>query len=211
MRQFDKEFKVHSVSPERRTLYILFLILLSEGAIVLYWLFTSQLRFIRFLGFGSGLAGTAMAWLLAAGVAAGYVWSASRIADVRYHLVRPGLLKYIAIAAAVMAAVLEEVIFRKLVMDAMHVRGYGPLSQVLASGFAFGAVHVLWSFKNLAAGINAVLSTTLLGCALGIVYIAGGRSLAPCVTAHFFITAFIEPGLILAAVKDKLGYWHEKS
>lgn len=198
------------VSPERRTLQILLIILLSEGAFVAYWLLTGQMRFVRFLGFGAGLAGTVLAWLLAAVVAAAYVWSASRIADVRYHLVRPGSLKYVAIVAAVMAAVLEEVIFRKLVMDAMQARGYGPIPQVLASGAAFGVVHLLWSFKNLAAGINAVLSTTILGSALGVVYIAGDRSLAPCVTAHFLITAFIEPGLILAAVKDRLGYWQAK-
>lgn len=178
---------------------------------MLFWLSTEQLGFIRFLGFGSGLAGSAFAWLLAAGVAAGYVWSAAKIVDVRYHLIRPSALKYVAVIAAVMAAILEEVIFRKLVMDYMHKHGYGPVLQILASGATFGAVHLLWGFKNLAAGVNAVLSTTVLGCALGVVYIAGGRSLAPCVTAHFFITAFIEPGLILAAVKDRLGYLHERA
>lgn len=201
---------MHSASPERRTLYILFMVLLSEGAIVLFWLSTEQLHFIRFLGFAAGLAGTALAWLLAVTVAAGYVWSAAKIVDVRYHLFRPSALKYVAIIAAVMAAILEEVIFRKLLMDYMQSRGYGAVLQILASGLAFGAVHLLWGFKNFAAGINAVWSTTVLGCALGVVYIAGGRSLAPCVTAHFFITAFIEPGLILAAVKDRLGYLHEK-
>lgn len=186
------------------------MVLVSEGAIVLYWLFTKQLLFIRYLGFGAGLAGTALAWVLAAVVAAAYVWSASRIADVRHHLVRPGTLKCVAIVAAVMAAVLEEVIFRKLVMDAMQARGYGPVWQILASGAAFGVIHLLWSFKNIAAGVNAVLSTTILGCALAVVYIAGDRSLAPCVAAHFLITASIEPGLILAAVQDRLGYWHAR-
>ena len=201
---------MHAAPPERRTLQILLIVLLSEGAVVMFWLMTGQLRFIRFLGFAEGLAGTVLAWILAAGVAAGYVWSAAKIADVRFHLVRAGALKYVAIIAAVMAAVLEEVIFRKLVMDYLHNRGYGPILQILASGVTFGAVHLLWSFKNIAAGVNAVLSTTVLGCALGIVYIAGERSLAPCVTAHFFITALIEPGLIMAAVKDKLGYWHQR-
>jgi membrane protease YdiL (CAAX protease family) len=202
---------MQTVSPERQTLYILLVVLVSEGAFVVYWLFLKPVDFVRFLGFATGQAGTALAWILAAGVAAGYVWSASNIAEVRYHLIRFSTLKYVAITAAVMAAILEEVIFRKLVMDYMQSEGYGALMQILASGVAFGIVHLLWSFKNISAGINAVLSTTVLGCALGMVYIAGGRSLAPCVIAHFLITALIEPGLVLAAVKDKLGYWHSKS
>lgn len=93
-------------------------------------------------------------------------------------------------------------------MDHLHAQGYGAIAQIAASGLAFGLVHLMWSLKNIAAGINAVLSTAILGCALRIVYILSDRSLAPCITAHFVITALIEPGLILAAVKDKLGYWH---
>jgi hypothetical protein len=45
----------------------------------------------------------------------------------------------------------------------------------------------------------------LLGLALGAVYLASDRSLAPCIVAHFVITALIEPGLVLAAVRDQLG------
>ena len=65
-------------------------------------------------------------------------------------------------------------------------------------------------FKRIAAGVNAMLSTGALGIGLGIVYLVGDRSLAPCVVAHFMITALIEPGLIVAAVKDKLGYMRER-
>lgn len=199
-----------AISPERKTLYILVLIFLFEGAFVLMTFFAKPYEFIRYLGFASEKAGTATGWLIGAAVAIAYVWSAAKIADVRYHLVRPSTLKGIAVVAAVMAAILEEVIFRKWVMDYLHGQGYGATIQVLASGLTFGLVHLMWSLKNIAAGINAVLSTAILGCALGIVYIVSDRSLAPCVTAHFVITALIEPGLILAAVKDKLGYWHEK-
>lgn len=199
-----------ATSSERKTFYILILILLSEGAFVLVTLIAKPDEFIRYLGFAPGQAGTVSAWLLAALVAIAYVRSAAKIADVRHHLIRPSALKGIAVVAAVMAAILEELIFRKWVMDYLHRGGYGALVQILASGLAFGLVHLMWSVKNLAAGVNAVLSTAILGCALGVVYIMGDRSLAPCVVAHFLITALIEPGLILAAVKDKLGYWHEK-
>ena len=33
------------------------------------------------------------------------------------------------------------------------------------------------------------------------------RSLAPSIVAHFMITALIEPGLLVAAKNDKIGYW----
>lgn len=70
-------------------------------------------------------------------------------------------------------------------------RGLSPTLQVVASAVAFGLVHALWGFKSFAAGVNAVLSTTLLGAALAIVYVVGERSLAPCVVAHILITALI--------------------
>jgi len=47
--------------------------------------------------------------------------------------------------------------------------------------------------------------TALLGGALAIVYVIGGRSLAPCVAAHFAINALLEPGLVLAATRREMG------
>jgi hypothetical protein len=41
--------------------------------------------------------------------------------------------------------------------------------------------------------------------ALAIVYLVAGRNVAPCVAAHFLINAFIEPGLVLAAVRGEMG------
>jgi hypothetical protein len=43
--------------------------------------------------------------------------------------------------------------------------------QALLSGLSFGAVHLLWGAKNVAAGINAIISTSILGSALAILYI----------------------------------------
>ena len=114
-----------ATSSERKTFYILILILilLSEGAFVLVTLIAKPYEFIRYLGFASGQTGTISAWLLAALVAIAYVWSAAKIADVRRHLIRASLLKGIAVVAAVMAAILEEMIFRRWVMDYLHHGG----------------------------------------------------------------------------------------
>jgi membrane protease YdiL (CAAX protease family) len=79
--------------------------------------------------------------------------------------------------------------------------------QVILSGLAFGIIHLLWGIKNRKAGVNAFISTSLLSFALAIVYLVSERSLAPFIVAHFMITALIEPGLLVAAKNDKIGYW----
>ena len=53
-------------------------------------------------------------------------------------------------------------------------------------------------------GLGAVVATGILGTALGIVYIAGERSLAPVSVSHFLITAVIQPGILLAAFSGQM-------
>jgi membrane protease YdiL (CAAX protease family) len=48
------------------------------------------------------------------------------------------------------------------------------------------------------------VATGMLGVALAIVFVVGGRSLAPCIAAHFLINALIEPGLVLAATRGEM-------
>jgi len=78
--------------------------------------------------------------------------------------------------------------------------------QVTLSGLAFGIIHLLWGIKT-KIWVNAFISTSLLSFALAIVYLVSERSLAPFIVAHFMITALIEPGLLVAAKNDKIGYW----
>ena len=191
----------------KQTQRILAALIAIQGALL--WLVFSGApsRLPSYLGFAPGLHGTLLAWFLAAVVVVAYVWSASTIPAVQHWLFRVDGLKLLAVIAAIMAGVLEEVIFRKLLMDALEERGFGSVTQVIASASAFGFAHAVWSLKSLAAGVNAVASTTILGAALAIVYIVGDRSLAPCVVAHILITALVEPGLILAAVANRLGLW----
>jgi membrane protease YdiL (CAAX protease family) len=116
-------------------------------------------------------------------------------------------LKVVAIVAAVFAGIMEEVIYRKWIMDYLESQDFSFILQVILSGLAFGMIHLLWGIKNIKAGVNAFISTSLLGFALAIVYLVSDRSLAPCIVAHSIITALIEPGLLIAAKNDKLGYW----
>jgi membrane protease YdiL (CAAX protease family) len=198
-------------SREQQALRILLFILFGQGIFVAITLFDKPAAFIAYLGFAPGAAGSWLAWMLAFVITALYVWSARSISDVREHMFRPSALKVVAVVTALVAGILEEVIFRRWVMDYLDRAGYGGVVQVIASCLSFGLVHLLWGVRNLAAGVNAAISTGLLGIGLAIAYIVGGRSLAPCIVAHVVISALIEPGLMLAAVSNKLGYWRERS
>ena len=192
-----------------RTQRILLSLVVIQAAILALMFPGNPSRVPEYLGFAVGRQGTGLAWTLAAITSFAYVWSASSLSDVNHYLFRPDRLKVIALAAAVMAGIIEEVIFRKLVMDALQARGFGSAVQVASSALSFGVVHLIWGVKSLATGINAALSTTILGAALAVVYIVGERSLAPCVVAHALVSGLIEPGLMLAAVSGRIGLWRE--
>jgi membrane protease YdiL (CAAX protease family) len=128
---------------------------------------------------------------------------------VRANLFRPSFLKLLALVVAVTAGILEEVIFRKWVMDYLQARAIGPVVQVLGSGLLFGLAHGVWGLlgRSLRAAASATIATGLLGTALAVVYVMSGRSLAPCIATHFLINALLEPGLVLAAMSGQMGKW----
>jgi uncharacterized protein len=58
--------------------------------------------------------------------------------------------------------------------------------------------------RSVDAAAAAMLATRFLGLMLGIVYLLSGRSLAPCIFAHFSVNLAIEPGLVLAATRGEM-------
>jgi hypothetical protein len=123
------------------------------------------------------------------------------------NLFRPSYLKLLAIALAIGSGILEEVMFRRWTMNWLMAHGYGAVVQVLGAGLLFGAVHGVWGLmgKSFRAAIGATVATGFLGIMLGIVFLLAGRSLAPCIVAHFVINLLIEPGLVLAAARGEMG------
>ena len=97
--------------------------------------------------------------------------------------------------------------FRRLLMDYLDRQSFGDAMQVLASALTFGMAHGVWGLfgKSIRAALGATIATGILGGALAIVYLVAGRNVAPCVAAHFLINAFIEPGVVLAAVRGEMG------
>jgi membrane protease YdiL (CAAX protease family) len=192
--------------PERKAAWILAGIAAVEGAwVVLNWLHAGQ-RFLRYLGFTAGGIGTGWGWILALVVTAFFVAFSLRLPSVRDNLFRPSWPKVLGLAVAVSAGILEEVVFRKLIMDSLSARGAGVILQIAASGLAFGLAHGIWGLmgRSIRAAVGATVATGMLGVALAIVFAVGGRSLAPCIAAHFLINALIEPGLVLAATRGEM-------
>tara|TARA_B100000809_G_scaffold242475_1_gene266594 strand:+ start:2137 stop:2427 length:291 start_codon:yes stop_codon:yes gene_type:complete len=81
---------------------------------------------------------------------------------------------------------MEEVIYRKWIMDFLDSYDFSVIIQVILSGLASDIIHLLWGIKNRNAGANVFISTSLLGFALAFVYIVSERSLAPCIVAHYY-------------------------
>jgi hypothetical protein len=194
-----------AMSSEHRAGYILAGIAVTEGFWVWAVAHRKPMAFLRYEGFAGGDAG-ALGWLLALVVFVGFtVLAARRLPSVRQTLVSLSLLKVLALAVAIAAGLCEETIFRKVVMDAL--REHSLALQIAASALTFGLAHGIWgAFRgSLAAAVGATVATGLLGGALGVVFVASHRVLAPAVTAHFLINALAEPGLVLAAVRGEMG------
>ena len=102
---------------------------------------------------------------------------------------------------------MEEIWFRKLIMDGIAAHGIGPVLQVAASAAAFGLAHGIWGLfaRQWRMARGAMIATGALGGLLGCVYLLSGRQIAPCIWAHMLINLAIEPWLMVAAVSAGRG------
>jgi len=158
------------------------------------------------LGFRERASVPPAAWALAIGV--GFLFAAFTIRGfpaVRATWRELSWLKVVSLWAAAGAAVVEEALFRRMIMDAVAHAGGNLVLQVLASAMGFGAAHAVWGLikLDLRVAVSSVAATTALGVGLALVYLVAGRNLAPCIVAHFMITGAVEPGLMIAAVTGR--------
>jgi CAAX protease family protein len=195
------------MTAERKSGIILAVITALEAGWVLMNLQISGWRFIRYLGFAPGISGDLAGWVAAVFATVIFVAFALRLPSVRENLFRPSFLKLLAIALAIGSGILEEVMFRRWTMNWLMEHGYGAIVQVLGAGLLFGAIHGIWGLigKSFRAALGAIVATGFLGMMLGIVFLLAGRSLAPCIVAHFVINLLIEPGLVLAVTRGEMG------
>ncbi len=148
-----------------------------------------------------------IAWILATIVGIVYVLYTMRAIPFVANMQREvSLFKLLGILSAVIGGIVEEVFFRRWIMDMLMSRGFASIIQVVISGVAFGLAHTSWTLlakRDFKATLPAIMSTSILGIFLAIVYLAGGRNLGPCIFAHVMINIVIEPWLMLSAVSGK--------
>lgn len=158
---------------------------------------------VQSLGFTPGTLAPLPAWIAALLFAWAYIVYTFRVLPgVRQHQREISFFKLIGVAAAFASGIMEEVVFRRWLMDTALVYGVGSLGQVLLSGIIFGLVHLVWhAFSaDRRFSIYGAASTTVAGAALAVIYLIGGRNLGPCIAAHMLINLVVEPWLVLAAV-----------
>lgn len=186
---------------------LLLAVLAFPMVIPTFWkFFGHNSGFLRDLGFLNGPSGTMPAWILAMMISILYIGFAVRnVPPVTRTWLRFDWCKLVVFIAAIAAATVEEAVFRRIIMDSVMVQGGGAFFQIAASAAAFGGAHSIFGLikRNAQAAWRASLITGVLGGALGVVYIIGERSLAPCISAHFLITLALEPGLLTAAITNE--------
>src|SRR5947209_7939327 len=120
---------------------------------------------------------------------------------IRENFLRLNSMKLVAMLFAVVTGTVEELYFRKFLMDWAAHHGAAAVGQVVVSAAVFGVGHGVWGLfaKQWRMAVGATLATGILGGLLALVYFAAGRHVAPCIWAHMLINLAIEPWLILAA------------
>ena len=199
------------MTDRRKTVLILgmtSLFMFSPLAMSLFW---HPIPLFQNLGFERESIAPALAWILATITAIAYVLYAMRAIPFVAGMQREiSLFKLLGILSAVVGGIVEEVLFRRWIMDMLMSGGFASSIQVIISGVTFGLAHTSWTLlakRDFKATIPAIISTSILGIFLAIIYLAGGRNLGPCIFAHVLINIVIEPWLMLSAVSGK---WHSQ-
>jgi membrane protease YdiL (CAAX protease family) len=159
------------------------------------------------LGFERETIAPPLAWILATIIAIAYVlYTMKAIPLVLAKQKEISLFKLLGILSALVGGIVEEVFFRRWIMDMFMKGGFNPILQVIISGVAFGLAHTSWTLlakRDFKVTLPAIISTSILGIFLAIIYLAGGRNLGPCIFTHVLINIVIEPWLMLSAVSGK--------
>lgn len=170
-----------------------------------YFVLDIDTGFLKELGFFSGPSGYWYSWIIAIAIGVGYAYfTAKKVPAVRAGWNEVSLLNFFGIYVAISASIIEEAFFRRAVMDYLLI-DYPLVIQIILSGLIFGLAHGIWGLLKGSFRIawEAILATTIFGLLLAILYVIAGRSLAPCIVAHFIAAAIIEPWLIIGLMDTK--------
>jgi uncharacterized protein len=197
---------VEEMSDRSKTAFILGMtlaVMISPLAMSLFW---RPIPLFQNLGFSRESFTSSWVWILAMVIATAYILYTIRVIPLVLTKQKEiSLFKLLGILAALVGGIVEEVFFRRWLMDMLLSRGADPILQVIISGVAFGLAHTAWIlFKgDIKFTLPAILSTSVLGILLAILYLVGGRNVGPCIFAHVLINTIIEPWLMLSSVSGK--------
>jgi len=158
------------------------------------------------LGFTRESIAPLSAWILATITAIAYVLYTMKVIPLVFAKQKEiSWFKLLGILSALIGGIVEEVFFRRWTMDLLMSRGITPILQIIISGIVFGLAHTSWMLArgDIKFTLPAILSTSVLGMLLAIIYLVGGRNLGPCIFAHVLINIIIEPWLMLSSVSGK--------
>lgn len=187
-------------------------ILSGASAIMLWPLLTDwfirPVPVVSNLGFTGASLAPLSAWAAALLFALCYIaftfWA---LPSVRRFQKEGSLFKLIGVVAALASGIMEEVVFRRLLMDYAQAWGLSEVWQVVLSGVVFGLAHGVWHLfsAHRQFAMVGIAATTVAGMALAGLYLLANRSLGPPIAAHVLINLVIEPWLVLAAVSGAMG------
>ncbi len=174
--------------------------------LLLSWSGAADIPLVETLGFAPGERAPAVAWTAGVVFAAAYVaftfWAFPSVLRQQREL---SAFKLVGVVAALASGIMEEVVFRRWLMDSAAGWGVGAFGQVALSAVVFGAAHLTWHAFNFdwRFSLPAAAATTAAGAALAAIYLLAGRNLGPCILAHVLINLIIEPWLVLAAISHR--------
>lgn len=205
------DYKVSS-KDERLTGLVLGTLSVALTSCIIFWFIGNPQRFIEHrLGINSNAFDYPIAWLFVILISFGYVFYTSKaVPFVGERLFTFSWLKIIGIWAAIVSSIVEEILFRQVLMDWINNEGYSVVVQIIVSALIFGLAHGAWVLLRgeLKVALPIILSTTVLGGLLAFVYIISERHILAPIVAHILINLMIEPWLMLSAISQK---WNVKS
>jgi membrane protease YdiL (CAAX protease family) len=130
------------VNDRNKTTLILGVLSLTMFSPLAMVLLGYQIPMFQNLGFERNSIASPVAWILATIVGIEYISYTMRAIPFVAGMQREiSLFKLLGILAAVVGGIVEEVFFRRWVMDALMFRGFPSVTQVIISGIAFGLAH----------------------------------------------------------------------
>lgn len=141
------------------------------------------------LGWGQPSRLAAILVAVIAGLAWGALFLSSTLQFVPdANLAELSLFRLVAILIAVFGAILEDLITRGYVMNALRQINIPNWGQLVVSALLFALYHTIWGFN-----VFSFIFSLIFGLILGGLFLWGKRSLTPVIIAHILPLIIAEP------------------